>query len=407
MKAAPATIVCVAEPMPRTLPVALGPSYSVAVKVVLPAGAVIGMTQLRVPPAVVQRLDDALTSATTGLATPLTAIDTDAVEGERKRGATLRERARAANANEIFPELAAAGGGAAPGEPPPPPQAVSADTKTQTPIRTERTRPHFPCGAAFPPFGYCVWEMERRDAPTKYGSVTSSRLVLTLNRIVPYVAVWIAIVFVVALTPLATVWHRADYWILQSALHLGSGLTLDRDLSVVDLDVDDGASVATLRSREIALVDAIDGASGLAPLAAMGTDPCSRQARHLGARATDAAGAAEPPAAIVFDIAFESAASRLEPRCVEPLVRVLRAARSLGVKLYAAQDLQSQNGGGSITGQFQLDPDFERNQDSRVYAQLSESGHTLFTSDPALPGGPLFYYPKLVRIPQTNPGGRA
>jgi hypothetical protein len=227
--------------------------------------------------------------------------------------------------------------------------------------------------------------------------------VLTLNRIGPYVIVWVTLVLVVAFTPLAIVWHGADYWILARVLHLGEGLAPDRDLAIVDLDVPDGGSTAALRSREIAFADALNAAGGFAPVATR-SGSCPSAARHLGPRKLDTAEAPSAPAAVVFDISFSAEASRVEPGCVDPLVRELHALRMLGVKVYAAQDLESTNGGGSITGRFQIDPNFERNQDPRIYAQITQSGHTLFTSDPELPGGPLFYYPKVVRIPSAAGG---
>ena len=117
-----------------------------------------------------------------------------------------------------------------------------------------------------------------------------------------------------------------------------------------------------------------------------------------------AATAAILPAAVVFDIAFTAETSRRQPDCVAPLVAEIVQLRKAGVKLYAAQDLESANGGGSITGRLELDPDFQQNQDERIYDQLTRSGHTLITSDPYLPGGALFYYPKALAIPSRSAG---
>ena len=227
-----------------------------------------------------------------------------------------------------------------------------------------------------------------------------------LQRVLPYFAVWLALVCIVGFTPLAAVWHAADFAFLENVQHLGTELVPDRDLAIVDLDVTE-AGESDLRRREIGVLDAISAAAGFARSRPASGAPsaCERAAAHRGERSAAGADASSLPAAIVFDIAFTTQTSRRQPDCVEPLAGEIEQLRKAGVRIYAAQDLENANGGGSITGRFEIDPNFERNQDERIYEQLTGSGHTLITSDPFVPGGALFYYPKALAIPQSDGAG--
>ena len=252
--------------------------------------------------------------------------------------------------------------------------------------------------------GLQKWEKVSRNAND--GGVQFASMLSTLQRVAPYVAVWLALVLIVALTPLSAVWHAADFSYLQNVLHLGESLVPDRDLAIVDLDVRP-ANAQDLRRREIGLLDAISANAGFSHASSAATlshSACERAAAHRGRRDENASEAPALPAAIIFDIAFTSETSTRQPDCVAPLVAEIAQLRKAGVKIYAAQDLENANGGGSITGRFEIDPNFQENQDQRIYDQLSRSGHTLITSDPYLPGGALFYYPKALVIPAPAGG---
>jgi hypothetical protein len=236
---------------------------------------------------------------------------------------------------------------------------------------------------------------------TKQRRVRIGEAFAAVQRIAPYVAVWLVLVGLFALTPLAAVWHAADYAVLENGLGLGRGILPDRSLAIVDLDTSDAGQ---LRPREIGVLDAVAAAAGFSAQTVHG-GPCARAAAHLGPR-KQTSGTDTLPSAIVFDIAFTSEASRLQPDCVAPLTAELRELRETGVKIYAAQDLEEANGGGTITGKLEIDPNFEANQDSRIYSELTRAGHTLIASVPDVPGGALFSYPKVLRIPPPSPGGQ-
>jgi TIR domain len=236
----------------------------------------------------------------------------------------------------------------------------------------------------------------------KWASATAA-----LRRFVPYAAVWLCLVLIVALTPLGNLWHEADSWVLQVPLALGNGLTLDRGLSVVDLDVGSDLGAADLRAHEVVLLDAINAAAGVGakphPGAAKGS--CAANAVHVGAiPPPDPAGLRPKPDSIVFDIAFLKANSAASPQCVAPLIAELHAAELTGVKIYGALDLENPNSGGSISGNIELDPNYEDNHDERIYAEFAGKGHTEFSADPTRRATPLIYYPKVVIMPAAGSG---
>jgi hypothetical protein len=223
----------------------------------------------------------------------------------------------------------------------------------------------------------------------------------------PYVAVWLLLVLMVALTPLTNLWHKWDFWLLQVPLQLGNGLALDRELSVVDLDVDSASKVAEIRARQIALLDAMNAEAGAAPAAraaGVAAGSCAPSVLHVGPLSGALAGPRPKPEAVVFDVAFLKANSALVSQCVRPLVEELHAARMAGIKIYGAMDIESPNAGGSISGNLQLDPGYELNHDERVYAEFNGTGHTEFFADSDRPATPLVYYPKVVIMPVAESG---
>jgi hypothetical protein len=228
-----------------------------------------------------------------------------------------------------------------------------------------------------------------------------------LRRFIPYVVVWLCLVLVVALTPLGNLWHEADTWFLQEPLKLGQGLGLDRGLSIVDLDVGSDIGAGNLRAHEVALLDAINAAAGVgaAPVRGAAAGSCAAAARHVGAAPPpDPMGLRPKPEAVVFDLAFLKANSAASPGCVAPLVAELHAAQLAGIKVYGALDLENPNSGGSISGNIELDPDYENNHDERIYAEFTGKGHTEFSADPTRPTTPLIYYPKVVIMPAAANG---
>lgn len=236
----------------------------------------------------------------------------------------------------------------------------------------------------------------------KWASATAA-----LRRFVPYAAVWLGLVLIVALTPLSNLWHEADFWVLQGPLQLGNGLTLDRGLSIVDLDVGADLGASDLRAHEVVLLDAINAAAGVGakPNRSAPRGSCAANAVHVGtAPPSDPTGLRPKPDAIVFDIAFLKANSVASPQCVAPLVAELHAAELAGIKIYGAVDLENPNAGGSISGNIELDPDYESNHDDRIYADFTGKGHTEFSADATRPGTPLIYYPKVVIMPQAGGG---
>lgn len=84
-KPCPNTTATVLVAVPKTLPVPFAPSYNVIVIVGLPAGALIGIAQLRPFAATVHNGDVAERSAVV-VARSVTAIVPDSTDGETKRG---------------------------------------------------------------------------------------------------------------------------------------------------------------------------------------------------------------------------------------------------------------------------------------------------------------------------------